>query len=642
MGYGFALLCAAATFGVQWLLRPWLPPMPFLLLLAGVMLAALVGGRGPGWFATVVSALLAQVFLTDASGTPHPGAPVGTALFIAVGGFAATLGGRRPWLASPREAGTAWAGARSPLTSALLRCTGDAMLVTDARGGVRYLNPAAARLLGLEEVAVVGKPVAQVLHLLRADRRERVPPAVSQVLGASPASPASPRAEQPRLLLRPDGGEQLVQESAVPLLGHRDELLGAVLVLRDASERHRLARQHADLLAREHAALREAQTQRERMESLFQQAPVTIAVFRGPDHLCELLNPPALELIEVQGPYLGRPLREVLPAINAGLLRLVDEVFQTGVPFSGHEVPLLLKPRREDATAGLGRYFDLTWQPWHGADGAIQGVMAVAVEVTGLVNARRAAEVLAEEAQEALRTRDEFLSIASHELKTPITSLQLQLEMLWREVKVPRGGPREDGGGMDSAVRKRVEAMLRPVARLHQLVATLLDVSRIRAGRLHLQQEPVDLSALVQDLVTRAQEDAASARCPVHVRVEGPLVGHWDRMRLEQVIINLLSNAFKYGAQRPVEVRVTREKEFARLIVRDHGIGIAPEDHQRIFQRFERAVSERHYGGLGLGLWIVRQILESLNGAIEVRSQPGQGATFIVSLPLDPAASAVA
>ncbi len=148
---------------------------------------------------------------------------------------------------------------------------------------------------------------------------------------------------------------------------------------------------------------------------------------------------------------------------------------------------------------------------------------------------------------------------------------------------------------------------------------------------------------MTQDLVARAQEDAANARCPLLIDAEdGPLVGHWDRIRLEQVITNLLSNAFKYGAHRPVEVRVSREGGFARLCVRDHGIGIAPEDQARIFQRFERAVSERHYGGFGLGLWIVRQIVESLHGDIRVESQPGQGATFIVRLPLADPRSEVA
>ncbi|NMO20808.1 PAS domain-containing protein [Pyxidicoccus fallax] len=614
----------------------------FLLFVMGVLVASLVAGRGAGWITTLVTAALSYAFLRGGPGTPPPGALVEMLLFVGVGGLAATLGAH-----SRRAPQSTLSNAESPLVSALLQASGDATVITDAQGVVRHVNPVAGRLFAGAAAPAEGRPLGQVLHLLRTAHRESVAPSLSPVVAeripaAEPLRPSShgesTRSDVERGAAPVLGARGEMDESAVPVMGAEGELLGAVTVLRDASERRRLERAHAESLAREHAALAEAQAQRERMESLFLQAPVAIAVFRGPDHRCELLNPHALELIDAPSSAIGRPLRDVMPDINAGLLRLIDDVFQTGVPFSGREVPMLLEPRHEaGGVGGLGRYFDLTWQPWRAADGSIQGVMAVAVEVTGLVNARHNAEVLAQEAQEALRTREEFLSIASHELKTPITSLQLQLDLLLRSV--PQDGSNDV---TRSNVRKRVEAAKRPVARLHQLVSTLLDVSRIRAGRMEVRQEPVDLSALVQDLVARAQEDAANARCPLHMEVEGPIVGQWDRLRLEQVITNLLSNAFKYGAQQPVEVRVTREDDHARLTVRDHGIGIAPEDHERIFQRFERAVSDRHYGGFGLGLWIVRQILESLHGDIHVRSEPGQGATFIVRLPLEPATSAVA
>jgi signal transduction histidine kinase len=161
-------------------------------------------------------------------------------------------------------------------------------------------------------------------------------------------------------------------------------------------------------------------------------------------------------------------------------------------------------------------------------------------------------------------------------------------------------------------------------------------VSRIRAGRLALKHETVDFAALLQEVVNRAEADAAGAGCQLVLRAESPVIGRWDRLRLEQVVTNLLSNALKYGAAHPVELSVFQDGSNARLTVRDHGIGIAPEHQARIFQRFERAVSERHYGGFGLGLWIVRQIVESLGGDIRVESLPGQGATFTVSLPVEP------
>jgi signal transduction histidine kinase len=176
------------------------------------------------------------------------------------------------------------------------------------------------------------------------------------------------------------------------------------------------------------------------------------------------------------------------------------------------------------------------------------------------------------------------------------------------------------------------------VRRLADLVNDLLDVARISAGKLQLARVPMDLAALVRELAARFSLQAQKVSCTLEVDAPGTLVGLWDTQRLEQVLVNLLTNALKYGAGRPVHLRLAAEGAQARLTVRDEGIGIAPEDQARIFERFERAVSDRHFGGLGLGLFICRQILDALGGTISVRSVPGQGATFEVVLPLDGAA----
>jgi signal transduction histidine kinase len=231
------------------------------------------------------------------------------------------------------------------------------------------------------------------------------------------------------------------------------------------------------------------------------------------------------------------------------------------------------------------------------------------------------------EAREAVRARDEFLSIASHELKTPLTTLQLQIESLARKVRNTKGEPAME------ALSPRVTASERQVERLTALISSLLDISRITAGRLDLDLEPVDLAAVVREAAARFREDLARAGCALEIRTDGPCVGEWDRVRLEQVVTNLLSNAAKYGASRPIEITVSGDETTARLSIRDQGIGIPPEHQARIFERFERAVSDRHYGGLGLGLWIVRQIVEALGGSIRVRSSAGEGSTFTVLLP---------
>ncbi len=183
-----------------------------------------------------------------------------------------------------------------------------------------------------------------------------------------------------------------------------------------------------------------------------------------------------------------------------------------------------------------------------------------------------------------------------------------------------------------------IQVLERQIARLGHLVNELLDVTRLNAGRLTLARAPVDLAALAREVVERMQQQLADARCRTQLDLEGPVVGDWDASRMEQVLINLLSNAHQVRRGRPHSRRRARARALARvLVVRDHGMGIAEADQARIFERFERAVSVRNFGGLGLGLYIVRWIVTSHGGTIRVESKPGAGATFIVELPLRPA-----
>jgi len=249
------------------------------------------------------------------------------------------------------------------------------------------------------------------------------------------------------------------------------------------------------------------------------------------------------------------------------------------------------------------------------------------------VNARASAERasaeqqrLASEAQAAVRIRDEFLSVAAHELRTPLTSLKLQLQLLFRQLhqKEPLDLSRLERG---------VETCERQMTRLTKLVDNLLDVSRLSSGRMELQLESLELGELVRELARRFEMEAQTVNVRLEVDAPVPMTGRWDRLRLEQVITNLLSNALKYGHGAPVDVHVRGDEHQARLEVRDRGIGIAPEDAERVFDRFERAVSSRHYGGLGLGLFITRQLVEAHGGHIFLESHPGEGTTFIVVLP---------
>ncbi|MFN7132574.1 MAG: PAS domain S-box protein [Myxococcales bacterium] len=235
------------------------------------------------------------------------------------------------------------------------------------------------------------------------------------------------------------------------------------------------------------------------------------------------------------------------------------------------------------------------------------------------------------ELQNAIRSRDEFLSIASHELKTPLTSLKLQAQVRARSLE--RG---ELAAFTPERLKKSVEHDVRRIDRISRLVDDMLDIARITSGKLHLEREQTDLCALVREVVERFSLILEATATPMHLESCDAVVGEWDRFRLEQVVTNLLTNAVRYGAGRPLRVEIGRAGPYAYFSVRDQGIGIAPEAHERIFLRFERAVSANDVSGLGLGLYISRQIVEMHGGRILVESDVGKGATFRVELPLRP------
>jgi PAS domain S-box-containing protein len=309
-----------------------------------------------------------------------------------------------------------------------------------------------------------------------------------------------------------------------------------------------------------------------------------------------LLGRPADELV-------GRIVWDHLPEVAQTQLGGVMREVMAGA----HADPILV----EERGAGSNRWNEST------VSRCGNGILVVWRDVTE----RKQAELTL---RRALGLRDEFISVISHELRTPLAGLALHLDSLERIVS--RGAEPEQ-------LPARIQGALRQSERLEVLVEELLDAFRLASGGLELTRAAFDLRDLVLDVAERMRDAAARSGCELNLQLGGAAVGAWDRARLGRALGNLVGNAIKYGARAPIDIELAANEGAVEITVRDRGIGVTEEDRSRIFGRFERAVPHSHYGGLGLGLYIARQIVEAHGGTIDVESVPREGATFVVRLP---------
>jgi two-component system OmpR family sensor kinase len=236
---------------------------------------------------------------------------------------------------------------------------------------------------------------------------------------------------------------------------------------------------------------------------------------------------------------------------------------------------------------------------------------------------------LVAELTQAVQARDAFIAIAAHELRNPMTPMLGYVEHILSVGRRPESE-------CPKAIIVALERLANQMGEYIKRATTLLDVSRITAGKLRAELSVVDLSAMMRQAVRRHRAGAERSGCRLEPSIAGEVTGVLDELAVEQIADNLLSNAVKYGAGEPVEVSLVCDGAKARLTVRDHGIGISEEDQARIFDAFERAVSRREEGGFGIGLWVVRHLVDAMHGEIHVTSRPAKGSTFTVILPLLP------
>ena len=273
------------------------------------------------------------------------------------------------------------------------------------------------------------------------------------------------------------------------------------------------------------------------------------------------------------------------------------------------------------AKDGRRLYVSLTVSPIRDARGVVVGVSKIARNITEKKQLELERESARAQLVEALAARDEFIAVAAHELRNPINVMVLLGQVL----------NQMSNESATSAGRKLIDKSQAQLTRLSSLVDRLLDVTQIRSGKFNLRYETFDLISLIREVISRFTVENPALR--ISLQHERHIEGAWDRLRIDQVVTNLISNAIKYGGQKPIVIHAPADHEWAMITIRDEGIGISPENLDRIFVRFERITAPPTSQGLGLGLWITKQIVEAHGGSVMAESELGNGSTFTVRLP---------
>jgi PAS domain S-box-containing protein len=471
----------------------------------------------------------------------------------------------------------------------LFRGEGAGLVALDGAFRFTFWNEAMERITGLATEDVMGRPALDVFPFL-GEQQEHLRCALG---GDAVIVKRRPFATGDRT--------GCLDTYFTPFTDPNGEIVGVLCVIHD-------------LTAQKRAEEQLGETER-RFQNMADAAPVLLWMSE-PDGLCTFFNQSWLD-------FTGRTMEEEWGVGWAEGIHFEDfqkcmDTYFTA--FNARRVfEMEYRLRRHDAEY---RWILDRGTPRYTPGGAFAGYIGSCIDITD----RKRMEG---ELRKAVRDRDDFLSIASHELRTPLTTLSLEIQSLKRGLDKRSKNVKTSG-----RLERSADVAENQVNRLITLVEELLDVSRLASGRLRVEPTEFDLSDLVREVASRLKPSLDAAGCALSVEARARAVGSWDRLRVEQVVANLVSNALKYGPGSPVEMSVTRDTDSACLRVRDHGIGIAPQDQRRIFQRFERAVPVSHYSGFGLGLWITREIVAAHGGSIAVDSEIGRGATFTVRLPL--------
>jgi PAS domain S-box-containing protein len=607
--YLLAIVVTAAALGAQFLLFPE-PGYAFLLFYPAVFVTSWIAGTGPGLLATLLSLVAADYLFIHPVGTFKIG--TGTdharAAIFAVMAILMSAANGRALRMQARERALMLASRRN---EAQLQLIADALPVLisyiDRDLIYRFANRTYTEWFGLPVSEIIGHPVVDVIG----------PESLAGVRSRLDGVLRGEEARFDATLPYTRGGTRHIQATYQPHVGPEGRILGFTALVEDVTERKRaeIALREANERLRSavdasELALTQVRSSEERFRAIFDRAGVGMAEADAATKRFIDVNPKYCELTGYT--------RDELLAMTFAELTHPDDRAADAAALARGDTSYEVEKRyiRKDGRV-IWVHVSATLLTRAGASRSI----AVIHDVTFR---RRAEEAL----RAAVAARDEFLSIASHELKTPLTSVKLQTQFTKR--LITRGDP--DALRPDR-VKKFIDSTDRQVERLSRLVDDMLDISRIASGRLTIARERFDLAEAVHDVVERLSPVLADSGCEVRVQAQPGAAGAWDRFRIEQVLVNLLTNAARYGAGKPIHVAVGRADGIATITVADEGRGIAKEDHARIFGRFERAIAAGDPSGLGLGLYIAREIVDRHGGRIEVESDIGRGAKFTVILP---------
>jgi PAS domain S-box-containing protein len=465
----------------------------------------------------------------------------------------------------------------------------------------RFTNNAYMTWFGIEPQSLIGKHARDLVGEIG---YRQIQPYMERAL-------AGETVHYERDVTLPDGRTIYTQMSYVPDKDEQGRTLGYVALIHDMTDRRR--------------AEVELQAERKRLHDILMNAPALIALRSGPDGVFTFVN------AKYQGkmadrPMLGKTTREIHPEPTADrFIELYQRVFKTGEAVTGTEVRSQL-PNPDGSSSGE-HFMNVTYQPLLDAEGRIDSVVSFAVDVTEQVTARRRAESLREEAEAGSRAKDEFLALLGHELRNPLSPILTALELMKEQAP--------------EALREERAIIERQVEYVVRLVDDLLDVSRITRGMVSLERKRVDLAMVVKRAIELASPLIEQHAHRLSVDLPPDLVVDGDPLRLSQVFANLLTNAAKYTPREgTITIAAARESDRVYLSVRDTGVGIRASMLPRVFDLFvqERQALDRSEGGLGLGLAIVRSLVELHGGTVEARSEGlGLGSEFRVVLPLSAA-----